>query len=157
MKLLFHNSVAFPLLLLVGTSFLISSTQAQCPKLLWSDEFDGDSLDETKRSPQVGDGCTLGEDMCGWGNSEWQVYTNEQGPNGNIEVSDGTLKIHAKYDDSTQSYTSGRLRSLGKADFDMIKPLRIEARMKVPKESKGLWPAFWMMPSQMEMSSWPLG
>ena len=37
------------------------------------------------------------------------------------------------------------------------KPLRLEARIKVPKDSQGLWPAFWMMPSTVETNVWPLG
>lgn len=127
--------------------------KAQCPDLIWSDEFDGSDLDDTKWTPMVGNGCEYGVDVCGWGNNEWQTYTS----GGNLEVSDGTLKIAARYDANSDSYTSARIRSLGKADFDMSRPLRVEARIKVPKESQGLWPAFWMLPSERELTSWPLG
>jgi beta-glucanase (GH16 family) len=101
----------------------------------------------------VGDGCDQGANMCGWGNNEWQYYTEGE----NVEVSDGTLKITAKYDESSDVYTSARITSLSKADFDLTGMLRFEARIRVPYDSQGLWPAFWMLPSLTELSSWPLG
>ena len=60
------------LVLLVAALALLlpTSTKAQCPELIWSDEFDGTVLDDTKWSPQIGDGCDLGPGMCGWGNNE---------------------------------------------------------------------------------------
>jgi hypothetical protein len=42
-------------------SLVVALTQAQCPELIWSDEFDGTDLDDTKWSPMVGDGCDLGK------------------------------------------------------------------------------------------------
>ncbi|CAB9508829.1 glycoside hydrolase family 16 protein [Seminavis robusta] len=141
------------LLLLVLTLSSPVGIFGQCPTLIWSDEFDGTELDLNKWSYMVGDGCDLGEGLCGWGNNEWQFYTQGE----NVQVSNGTLKIIAKYDQATSSYTSARISSLGKADFDLTKPLRFEASMKVPKQSQGLWPAFWMMPSLQEITSWPSG
>ncbi len=69
--------------------------------LVWSDEFDGVALDETKWDYQLGTGCP---NLCGWGNNELQNYTRE-----NVSVSDGTLKISAR-EAAADSYTSGRLR-----------------------------------------------
>lgn len=141
-----------------NTAFILSlatflvGTSAQCPELIWSDEFDGNSLDMDKWSYEVGDGCDKGEGMCGWGNNEWQFYTSD---GSNVVVSDGTLKIWAKYDATTQAYTSARLSSKGKANFDLSKPRRIEAKIKLPDESYGLWPAFWMMPSLQQLNTWP--
>lgn len=129
----------------------LRTASAQCHELLWSEEFDGSALDTTKWTPQVGDGCDL--EICGWGNNEWQSYTAAEGIN--YEVSGGTLKIAAIQQGG--DYTSARIRSLGKADFDLRQPLYIESRIKVPKNSQGLWPAFWMLPSEMELGTWPLG
>ena len=48
-------------------------------------------------------------------------------------------------------YTSGRVRSFGRfsvapgAQFPVV---RIEARMKLPDPGAGVWPAFWMLPSE---------
>ena len=53
--------------------------------MVWNDEFDGNALDTTKWSCQIGNGYN------GWGNHESQYYTAE-----NVSVADGTLKITAK-------------------------------------------------------------
>lgn len=42
------------------------------PKLIWSDEFDGDSLDLTKWSFVNGNGCDVG--LCGWGKKRVIVF-----------------------------------------------------------------------------------
>jgi beta-glucanase (GH16 family) len=148
-----RRSVSCSTLLLLALSFLSPTVNvhAQCPTLLWSDEFDGNELDLTKWSYMVGDGCDQG--ICGWGNNEWQSYTEGE----NVQVSDGTLKITAKYDEISDKYTSARITSLSKADFDLTGMLRFEARIRVPYDSQGLWPAFWMLPSLTELSSWPSG
>lgn len=70
-------------------------------ELLWSDEFDGDTLDESA--------WTAREGFLGF-NSEFQTYTPD-----NIEVKDGKLHITAQRDVGAQvGYTSGRLNSLDK-------------------------------------------
>ena len=89
------------------------------------------------------------------GNAEAQYYRQE-----NAVVSNGTLKIIAKQEEfGGRSFTSARLRTLGLADIDLTRPhVRLEARIQVPSgPSKGLWPAFWMLPSNFETSQWPLG
>lgn len=141
-------------LLPVGMTLLLRSTQAQCPSLLWNDEFDGSSLDTTKWTPQIGDGCALGQDLCGWGNNELQWYREE-----NAIVSDGTLKIIAREQDfNNYDFTSARIRTVNKADFDLTQGyLRLEARIKVPDAGNGIWPAFWMLPSDRAATAWPTG
>jgi len=149
-----QRSSPFLLLLLLLAS--TAPSQAQCPQLIWSDEFDGDQLDATKWTPQIGDGSTLGDDLIGWGNNELQYYRRE-----NIEVSQGTLKIHARQENfQNWQYTSARIRSLGLFDVDLASGandrLRLEARIKVPA-GMGLWSAFWMLNSQTELTTWPIG
>lgn len=63
----------------------VSPVFAQCWNLVWTDEFNGTSLDATKWTPQTGGG--------GWGNSELQNYTNRVD---NIDISGGSLKIIAR-------------------------------------------------------------
>jgi beta-glucanase (GH16 family) len=112
-------------------------------KLSWSEEFNYEGLpDSSKWSYDVGGH--------GWGNNELQYYTNAS--NNNVEVSKGTLKLKAireKMD--TREYTSARLVTRGKADFTYGK---IEIRAKLPP-GRGLWPAIWMLGSNIETTNWP--
>jgi beta-glucanase (GH16 family) len=129
----------FPLYFL----FFCHQTQAQCWNLVWADEFNGNSLDLTKWSYQTGG--------AGWGNNELQNYTDRFD---NTQVSAGTLKIIAKSESfGGNDYTSARIRTINKADF---KYGRIEMYAKLP-ETQGIWPAFWMMPSENVFGAWPAG
>ena len=115
-----------------------------CPVLVWEDNFTGTSLDNTKWSAQIGDGCPS---LCDWGNSELQYYRNE-----NAVVSGGTLKIIAKEESfGGKSYTSARLRTKGTADFTYG---RFEASIKMPI-GQGIWPAFWMLSTDEPYGFWP--
>ena len=131
--------------LLVASGILIISgpMYAQCWNLIWEDEFEGNSLNLNKWSYQIG-----GQ---GWGNNELQFYT--AGPN--IEVSDGTLKIIAKEDLNNgypnNDYTSSRIRSIDQGDWRYGK---MEARIRMPI-GQGIWPAFWMMPTESVYGGWP--
>ncbi len=58
-------------------------------ELVWSDEFEGDSLDTDVWCYDVG----IGPEGNGWGNEEIQYYTDRTD---NVSVSDGELKITAK-------------------------------------------------------------
>ena len=125
MKTIFYLGVLF------GTT---SPCFAQCWNLVWADEFNGSTLDATKWTPQTGGG--------GWGNNELEYYTARPE---NIEVSNGSLKIIARAEAYNGSnYTSARLRSINKGDWTYGK---FEARIKMPV-SQGMWPAYWMMPTE---------
>ncbi len=133
-----------PLLSLLLVPGLVT---AQCYRLVWADEFDGTDLDASKWSYQIGDGCP---DLCGWGNNEEQYYRAE-----NVEVSDGTLKIHVREEAfGGRDYTSARIRTAGLASWTTG---RFEARMKMPSGGQGYWPAFWMLPEEEHYGIWPLG
>lgn len=105
-------------------------------ELVWSDEFDGDSINlENWRFDQGG---------WGWGNGESQFYTDRPQ---NARVVDGMLVIEAWEEEYLGSYyTSARLLSQGLQEFQYG---RIEARLKVPV-GQGTWPAFWMLGSGFE-------
>ncbi|MAS36283.1 MAG: glycosyl hydrolase family 16 [Anaerolineaceae bacterium] len=109
--------------------------------LVWHDEFDGDTIDDTNWTYDLGAG--------GWGNGEAQYYTDRPE---NVRLEDGLLIIEARQERYEESYyTSARLKSQGLQEFQYG---RIEARLKVPT-GKGLWPAFWMLGSNFETVGWP--
>lgn len=112
--------------------------------LVWSDEFDGTSLNLDNWSYELGNGCP---NLCGWGNNELQSYTNS---NNNIKVQDGNLVITAI--NSNNNWTSARIRSLNKFDFCLG---RVEVRAKIP-EGRGFWPAVWFLPSEYYYGIWPI-
>ncbi|EMR03830.1 family 16 glycosylhydrolase [Cesiribacter andamanensis] len=119
--------------------------QAQCPTPVWADEFSGTSLDQSKWNYQIGDGCAEG--ICGWGNNELQSYQQA-----NVTVANGLLKITAKRERIRgANYTSGRINTKGKGDWTYG---RMEARIKLPAGG-GLWPAFWMLPTNEVYGGWP--
>lgn len=107
-------------------------------EMVWSDEFDGDTLDLTRWGYDLGDGSDRGLDR--WGNNEQQWYTDQ-----NTSVSDGTLKITARAESVQDGfpYTSSRITTLGKLDFTYG---RVEASLKT-SAGQGLWSAFWMLSS----------
>lgn len=133
--------------ILFFTSILAFAGRAQCPQIIWADEFEGDALDNTKWSHQFGDGCSIHPDLCGWGNNELQSYTDR-----NTTVADGKLTITAKREAAgNRNYTSSRIRSINKGDWTYG---RFEASIRLPK-GQGLWPAFWMLSTDEVYGSWP--
>jgi len=111
-------------------------------KLVWSDEFEGTSLNLDNWSFELGDGCPS---LCGWGNNELQIYTDK-----NHRLEDGVLVISAKKDDQGY-FTSSRIITKAKQEFQYG---RIETRIKVPSGA-GLWPAFWALGNDIDTNSWP--
>ena len=114
--------------------------------LVWSDEFNGTSLDTSVWSYEIGNG------SWGWGNGEVEYYTNRTD---NVKVADDCLQIIAKKENyGGQQYTSGRIISKGKKYFKYGK---MEAKIKVENGNQdGVWPAYWMMGENMSQGvGWP--
>jgi beta-glucanase (GH16 family) len=118
--------------------------------LVWSDEF-------TENSPPNADKWNYdigyGPDGDGWGNQEWQEYTNSSD---NVDVENGKLVITARCDSGAcgkrdGTITSARIHTQNKFS---IKYGRIKARIKPPKGA-GIWPAFWMLGSNFDSDGWP--
>lgn len=119
------------------------STTGKDWKLAWSDEFDGNKIDETKWTYDVGD--------WGWGNYEPQYYTERRTENARVE--DGNLIIEARKNDNGNPWTSARLTTRGNVSFLYGK---IEFRAKVPV-GNGSWSAGWLLGSDyVDELSWPL-
>ena len=118
----------------------LAFAQGQERKIVWEENFDGNKLNESHWNIELGDGCP----NCGWGNNERQLYTKD-----NHSVKDGLLTIVAKKDG--EKYTSTRITTKSKKEF---KYGRIEARAKLPV-GHGIWPAFWMLGSNISEVGWP--
>src|SRR5437879_227778 len=119
------------------------ATSAQTPwRLVWSDEFEGPANsvpDQTKWAYDTG--------ATGWGNQELENYTKS--PDNASLDGNGNLVIRAVR--TASGYTSGRLKTQGKFTTTYGK---IEARMRIPY-GQGLWPAFWMLGSDIDAVGWP--
>ena len=113
-------------------------------QLVWSDEFDGaagESPDASKWAYDIGTGDN------GWGNAELQSYTDR--PENVSMDGEGNLEITALQ--SGNSFTSARIKTQGLFEQQYG---RFEARLKTPY-GPGMWPAFWMLGSNIETVSWP--
>src|SRR5258706_13124057 len=83
--------------------------------LVWSDEFNGTSVDTSNWTFETGVG------MNGWGNQELEFYRSQ-----NATVSGGTLLIQAKKESyHGSSYTSARIKTQAKREYHNA---RFEAR-----------------------------
>lgn len=115
-------------------------------QLIFSDDFDGTSLDTTKWIPCIGNGKVVGTGQCqGWG-SELQTYKPE-----NVSVSNGILRLTAL--NASGTYTSGSISTandifgFNQQNYDdfTYQYGYLETRVKVPG-SQGIWPAVWQLP-----------
>ncbi|TGD79417.1 glycoside hydrolase family 16 protein [Hymenobacter wooponensis] len=114
----------------------------QYTELKWSDEFDGGALNQANWVYEQGGN--------GWGNRELQNYTNSTE---NVFTEGGNLVIRAKQQQlGGNAYTSGRIITKGKQSFQFG---RLDVRAKVPK-GKGVWPAIWMLGSDIDQNNWPV-
>lgn len=112
--------------------------------LLWNDEFNGTSVDQSIWSFDNGNGCP---NICGWGNNELEYYRPE-----NSTVSNGALTIEAREElFQNNEYTSTKLISQGKKVFTYG---RVDVRAQLPR-GKGLWPAIWMLGQNITSVGWP--
>jgi len=132
------------ILMLFGLFLAVNGVAGQNWKLVWADEFDGDTLNTEKWSYQTGTGTEYGLDR--WGNNELQYYQEE-----NVSVGDGVMTITAKRENVGGSqFTSGRIRTPETGDWTYG---RFEFRAKMP-EGQGLWAAIWMLPTDENYGGW---
>jgi len=107
-------------------------------QLIWSDEFNGSSVDGSKWNVDVGNPGV---------NNEKEYYQAS-----NVAVTGGNLVITAKNQSvGGQPYTSGKLETSGKFSAQYG---RIEASIKLPM-FQGSWPAFWMLGTDIGSVGWP--
>jgi beta-glucanase (GH16 family) len=124
--------------LVIPTSGYTTPTSYPGYNLAWADEFSADTLSSN---------WTFEQGAGGWGNNELQHYRSD-----NTSLVNGHLVITAKQQKFGGSdYTSSRLITKGKKQFKFG---RIDIRAALPK-GKGLWPALWMLGSNIDAVSWP--
>jgi beta-glucanase (GH16 family) len=125
-------------------------------KLVWSDEFEGDTLDRKKWDYDVGNGFfnySANQWISGWGNNELQYYTREPE---NAMVADGMLRIRAlKESLHGCGYTSARLKTRARDGSQLFAKQygKFEFRAKLPT-GQGVWPALWMLPQDDKYGTW---
>ena len=112
-------------------------------EIVWHDEFEGTELNLQNWTFDIGGS--------GWGNQEWQAYTNRPE---NVRLEEGMLVIEAREEPefvAGRSYSSARLKTQGLHAWQYG---RIEARLKLPS-GQGFWPAFWMLGEDIYRKGWP--
>jgi len=115
-----------------------TAPRAASYQLIWSDEFNGSSVDQTKWNIDVGNPGV---------NNEEEYYQSA-----NATETGGNLVITARQQSvGGQPYTSAKLNTSGKFS---VQYGRIEARIKLPMVT-GTWPAFWMLGNNINTVGWP--
>jgi beta-glucanase (GH16 family) len=116
-------------------------------QLVWSDEFQDETLDPAKWRRQVLE--------AGRFNAEWQRYTDNSS---NAYIDNGCLvfkAIHESDSHGPDQYTSARLHTLPEEGWRYG---RIAARIQLPF-GHGIWPAFWMLGANIDENGgdtpWP--
>jgi beta-glucanase (GH16 family) len=153
------------MLVALGAAVALTIVSVQVPaadekpagwKLVWSDEFDGNSIDRTKWDFDLGNGFfnyDANQWISGWGNEELQYYTRDAE---NAFVKDGMLHVRAiKESRDGCGYTSARMKTK-KRDGTVLfaqRYGRFEFRAKLPT-GKGVWPALWMLPADEKYGGW---
>jgi len=118
--------------------------------LVWSDEFDGQTINPLIWTFETGDGTAYGLPP-GWGNNEKQIYTNDAS-NASITTHEGNnvLAITA-LDGGGGQYSSAKLTTNG---LKSMRFGRVDVRAKVPT-GQGIWPAIWMLGDNRGIVDWP--
>jgi beta-glucanase (GH16 family) len=147
-----------PLSVLTAAVLLACAAQASASvtnpakgALLWSEEFNGPTLNRDLWTPTDGNGCEFG--LCGFGNAELEYYS----PN-NVSVVDvpGQPGVRAlalkalRQATGGNAFTSGKIDSAGKVQ---VQYGIVEIRMSAPTIDTGLWPAAWMLGTSPQV--WP--
>jgi beta-glucanase (GH16 family) len=124
------------LLLLIASPLVASAAQ-------WEDSFTGSGAAWSGN-------WNIEEGGHGWGNNELQYYT--PGANNNWQTSNRLVIQAKKQSWGGRAYTSSRINSKGKRSFGPYGYM--QARIQGPN-GKGLWPAFWMLGTNIDSAPWP--
>jgi beta-glucanase (GH16 family) len=130
----FNLLLSVATVLFFGTFIGVSNYAFADWQIVWSDEFNGTTLNQNNWTFDIGNGSG------GWGNNEKEYYTSRPR---NGYVTNGILNIIARKEScGGRSYTSAKLKTSGL--FSQTYG-RFEFRAKLP-QGQGYWPALGMMP-----------
>jgi beta-glucanase (GH16 family) len=145
------RTLAAGLLLTCAAQASASVTNPAIGQLLWSEEFNGASLNTGVWTPTDGNGCQI--NLCGYGNAELEYYSPNNLSIADVPFEPGTRALAIRAQRQTVGsnvFTSGKLDSKGKVQ---VQYGMIEVRMATPNIATGLWPAAWML--GVSPQTWP--
>ena len=128
-----HNIILSSLLLVL---VLVGCGQKEKYRLLWEDNFEGETLNEAYWNVE--------DNARGGGNAEMQYYSPRNVSIERHPVSgERCLVLSARREDyRNRPATSARLNTQDKV---LVHYGKVEARIAFPHTADGLWPAFWML------------
>ncbi len=145
------SAITAGIMLVYGAPAFASVTNPVIGKLLWSEEFNGTTLDTNLWMPVDGNGCQI--NLCGYGNQELQYYSPNNVSIANVPFESGTRALALKAQSQTVGsnvFTSGKISSSGKVQ---VQYGMVEMRVSAPDVGTGLWPAGWMLGTSPQ--TWP--
>jgi beta-glucanase (GH16 family) len=115
--------------------------------IVWSDEFNGNSINTNIWTFETGNGCPK---LCGWGNNELEYYTSRTN---NAYESGGLLHMVVQQETTNgYRYTSARMKTEGLYSTPAYG--RFVWRAKLPI-GIGMWPGLWMLGTNFSSVGWP--
>ena len=120
----------------------LSAQDLKSGEVVWSDEFNDDSIDDATWVHDVGGH--------GWGNGQLEFNTDRPE---NSYTKDGCLVIEARREPyKRNAFTSARIHTKDRFAFCYGS---LEARIVFPDTANGVWPAFWMLGKSFPDTPWP--
>ncbi|ALV07733.1 glycoside hydrolase family 16 protein [Roseateles depolymerans] len=145
------RSASLGLLVAASAQAGASVTNPTIGRLLWSDEFNGSSLNTSIWRTYDGNGCQI--NLCGYGNAELEYYSPNNLSIADVPFEPGTRALAIRAQRQTvgsNQFTSGKVDTYGKVQ---IQYGMIEVRMASPSVATGLWPAAWLLGTSPQ--TWP--